>query len=393
MLYGDEVRVRALMGLILLVSNVALAHGTQPAVWQSLSVDAAGSTVVLLSEGVGLRLPDGTWRFVCSARWHGPPSPMAASDGLGATWVVGHEVVWRLDPQSHAPALDASGLDAHAVRGIAASAATVGVLTVGNTGSDVWIVGRDGATPPQLLWHRDDAWPALAGDANGFWLAAMRADGLRLAQVAQDGVAQNTSVALPAALTPLTPRLHVSSGHLYAIVSDGVSEHVGRIDGGVWQELAEDPATVLGPTEIAGALLIAYGGAIRRLASGAQIVTDDNRYFTCMNEDAFGPYACARTELRTVRADGTSGVLRFDIAWLTPPSLVGLASEDTATCWTEWQNFSRDAGLPEGAPADSGDAAQGPDVGHGCQAARGTRSLAGLIPLFAAFAWIRRKRT
>ncbi len=351
MLRSREVAVRAgWLILLLFLPRLALAHSTQPAVWQSLAADAQGSVTVLLSEGLGLRRADGTWRFTCSARWRGPSSPMAVQDAAGAIWGVGHEVVWRVDSQGQAPHADPSGLDVTAVRGIATSGPQTVVLTMADAGADVWTL----ATPPapaQVLWHDPGPWTSLVADADGFWLAGARPTALALAHLPLAGSVTTLELPLDPTLANFTPRLRISAGRRFAILSDGSNEFVGRIDGGAWQPLGEDPATILGPLQIAGAVYIAHGGAILRVDADAQPITDASRYFTCLGEDSAGPYACARTDLRTVGSDGVSGAIRFDIAWLTPPSLAGLAPEDTPTCWTEWQNFSRDAGLPEGVPA------------------------------------------
>ena len=330
-----------LLLLLLLWSAPGYAHGTQPAVWQLLSADDQGAAAVRLSEGLGLRRADGSWRFVCSTRWHGPTSPQIARMKDGTFWLSAGDGEHQLNALGQDLRTVHVGASSDLVHAFAATPAQAVVLAADETSATLYTLGTNS---PHAFWHATQPWSGLVSDGSTFWLAAARPDGFDLAHVQSDGQEIVQHVMAPQG----SPRVHVSAGQVFVTVYDGALDHVGRVDAGVWQEIATSPPSVLGPEQVNGHVFAAQGGILREFTTTGQPTTDDNRYFTCV--DALGglPYVCARQDLRKLANDGTAREVIFDIAELTPPSQDGLDAAQRDLCWTEWQNFSKDAGLPLG---------------------------------------------
>ena len=341
MLQRDEVSMRWLFVLLAMLPGLAHAHGTQPAAWQSLRSDSDGPQAIRLSEGVGLRVAPQTWRFVCSARWHGPVSPAMARTLDGVTWVLGQDGVRGLAYTGEAAHWLFRDIPPTQLQGIAVTDNAAVLLASDGTGATLYALPQT-----TLLWFDPQPWQSISADADTLWLAAARDNGFDLVHLDAQWHGSPLRVLAP----PGEPRVHVSGGNVYVTLHTATAERTGQVAQGVWQELAADPPTLWGPIQVGVNVFAAHGGAIRQLQGGQEIVTDDSRYFTCLGEDNGGAYACARQDLRRLMADGTAKEVLFDVAWLTPPSLTGLEASDQTACWTEWSNFAQDAGLHLGTP-------------------------------------------
>ncbi len=341
MLWRDEVTVRLLFVLLAMLPGLALAHGTQPAAWQSLRSDGDGPQAIRLSEGVGLRVAPTTWRFVCSARWHGPVSPEMARTVDGVTWVLGQDGVRGLAYTGEAAYWLFRDLPATQAKALAVTDNAAVLLASDATGATLYALPQT-----TLLWYDPHPWQSMSADADTVWLVAARDNGFDLAHLDAQWHGDVRRIIAPTG----EPRVHVSAGKVYVTLHTETEERTGQVVQGVWQELAADPPTLWGPIQVGANVFAAHGGVIRQLQGGQEIVTDASRYFTCIGEDSGGAYACARQDLRRLIPDGTAGEVLFDVAWLTPPSVTGLETPDQTACWTEWSNFAQDAGLHVGTP-------------------------------------------
>ena len=177
-----------------LLAGQAWAHGSAPAITARLGADA-----VALSSGLGVRQTDGTWQYVCPARWQGGGDAKVVHTPGQNFWVLDVGGIWRgtADGQTFAPVPLAG-----AVALTQGAGHPLALVQTPAGGAEVWQLDTD---PPQRLWADAGAWTTLAGDATHAWLAGGRGATLAVAQV--DGAGHADVRTLPVTGDTTRPRI------------------------------------------------------------------------------------------------------------------------------------------------------------------------------------------
>ena len=81
-----------------------------------------------------------------------------------------------------------------------------------------------------------------------------------------------------------------------------------------------------------GDLVVVSGTMLQRISATGLQISDDSRWYTCLDEVAGVSHACARTQLIELDGSGKPGPLRFALLELQPPSLAGLDAATRDTC-------------------------------------------------------------
>lgn len=383
--------------------GAAHAHGPPPFIVRVAAADAAGPTVLVVTEGLVQRR-EGGWIYVCPSLFGFDPAPPALSVDGRRTYVSGGTDLHALDADGAVSALGVPELARGDLVALVASRGRVhGVVSRGDT-SEIRTV--DGAAP---LWSSPGRLSAAWADDGGFWLGGVEsATGtVTVLSAAGEEIGRRTFALSPdeviSALHPL------GSDILVALVAPSLSARLLRVGAdGATQTLLETTEPLRGVTRRdAASVWAATDGRLHEVSPGGAIPFETSSPINCAGRTGGLDYACAGTRLLALGAEGPGAELA-SLAEVRPPAEDPADPELASACQFDWARFHYDLTLigvlDAGAPrqddagtrqedASTGAAAGGrARAGGGCAAtrARAGASLGGFTLLFAILAARRR---
>jgi hypothetical protein len=315
----------------------AAAHGEPPLAHAVIRADSSGPILIKLGTGFALRQAGGRFRFVCPALWGGELTAPAAALPDGRVVVGANAGLMLLATDgSMLPHPDplAAGLVTELVR----SQDKVFALRYSAGRSEVLEVDAEHV---RVVWSDSDAWYSLAALHSS--LVLLRASNASVEQLALsfDGTERErrTGSALRtvdyAFVRPL-------DDEAYALLLFQTTPELGRLEQGSFVRVAQAGSSIAGPIATPEGPLLALDGQLTRMQGQMLAPLADAAYVSCLEQGEFANYACTRTGLARVGAQGVGEEL-FALTSLVPPDLTLPHDEKArARCDYQWQDMRFD---------------------------------------------------
>jgi hypothetical protein len=320
----------------------AHGHGLVPAPQSILASDANGVRAVRLTEGLALRTERG-FEYVCPAAWGGeyaftlagalPDGRIAVATGAGlAILAEDGTFAESTDPLAGGRVL-ALAQTAQALYALYQRVTMTALVAFGKTESHVVYDETPGWTD---VVASDDA--VLLVRLDGTWIQELR---LSSGAGGEDVVSWKQADA-PEGTAAVFARLAGSASYVVATVNGGLALELGRIENNAFHVLQTAGAGVAGPLETEdGHRFVAIDGALARFDGDRVAKLDENASVTCLGRNGPRSYACTRSEIRALDADGLGEVL-FDVTRLQDPDLGSVPEPLRSECGAQWDHFRFD---------------------------------------------------
>ncbi|MBX3273275.1 MAG: hypothetical protein KF729_23635 [Sandaracinaceae bacterium] len=384
-------RVRHLaltLGLVAL-AGPARAHGPAPVALEVLAHDGRAPLALRTSVGLAVARGDGTYAYVCPARWDGNELALAAGARDGRDLLVhsaGAAYLSRDGGCTFAPLTDGS----------------LYVMAAASTGQGFLLVAEDAsASGPRRsrLFEVSDgvleelplALPGAVDGALGIpggWLVAGHAPVGFVA--GPDGVLATFETSA----SWITPRA-LDAGDLWLRVAGADGVILARVGAGEVELTAPSARLVGGPIRLDGRWLALLDGALHAFEDGAWHLEGELPW-TCLQSYEGRHFACGLEALWELApgAPVPAAVAAFSFSQLAPPDACGEPAT-RAACGREWAHFGGEAGWLDAPPATRPGEPRGatPGSGDGCAASSTPpRGSLALVVALAAFASARSRR-
>lgn len=315
----------------------AAAHGDPPKAHAVIRADAEGPLLVKLGTGFAARVAAGRFRFVCPALWGGELTAPAAALADGDVVVGANAGLMLLAPggtlRAH-PDPAAQGLSTEIV------ATSQGVFALRYNAGRSELVHVD-AEQVRVLWSDSTVWYSLAPLAHGLLL--LRSSGSMVEQLTLSftGAEQARELAVaPRNVDYVFARSQ--SDQPFALLLYQNASELGAVKAGAFSRVAQASSSIAGPIAAPSGTLVALDGQLHRLEGTQLTPLADTTYVGCLEQGEHDSYACTRTGVARVSAEGVGEEL-FALTWLVAPDLTQLSDEKArGRCDYQWQDLRFD---------------------------------------------------
>jgi MYXO-CTERM domain-containing protein len=373
----------AAAAFVALVSTRAAHAHLAPAVLGVIAEENGAPVAVRLAHGLATLDEESRWRFVCPRTWEGPDAPLALGISERRIVVVGATNTWELASSGIAERRLAPGVDTLTAKKLVNAGGSVFVLA-SLQGAAIVVRFDPGGSQPVL--ESSTSIDSIAAAEDRLILVGPAATGATLTEVTLEGGAIHSAVTRAPEAIGATISLERAGGELYGVFAKSNSWTLARFDGAAATVIATSTTPIVGPVESGGEKFVVINSKLARVTSSTVTITDESRTYTC----ATGAYACARTQLYAIEADGSAERLVFDMTSVKGPRLAHFDEDARVACTIEWSDFAREAGLDPAIPDHPMDPKPEPKSGCSCSSTQpGARWPA--VLLFALIFDVRRR--
>jgi hypothetical protein len=297
----------------------------------------SGALVLRLNEGLAIRRCD-RWQYVCPALWGADNIAQAEAIPDGPVAIAGPPGLFLLgDDGAVAPHPDPAALGP--VIRFATAGGELFALRMREQRSEVVKVT---ASAIEQVWSDPGViWTALVADDAALHLLRLEGSRMFHAQVSLRGqpIAME-EVMLPESFVEV--RANVAGGELYvtAVRLMGGLE-LGQIDGGAWLSRCTGGDNLSGPVESEGELLVTVNRSLAKLDGQCSELIATPEQVSCVGQGAGRSYACTRSGVTLLNADGVGSAL-FLLAELAPPDLGVVPAPVQPMCRAQWSRYRED---------------------------------------------------